>query len=887
MLHVQESSASLPLSLGSTDSTTGGPSWLEDSHPSSLASSVSDGASMDSQSKKNRDRPLWRSFFASRSRSVPESAPASPTAEAHSSTSSGPREQWNGSTDEQTASLYESSISEKSMNSNRTSFFKGRWTSSRQTRERRSSVHSTHDESDEPTSRSHSRASMGRKESTLRTLSLRPPKRPSVSQPFNFQHLTHALPNGSSTRVDSDCDTPGLALSLSDAQNLSAMTDVRHSYAMVPPVSETAPSRPPPPPPTPAVQDISPEESHIASHAPWRLSQLMETSPKPERSRSGPRRPSRVSTLVVPPPRTSSRMALVRADEMTGVIVGPRPLSADVEIAGLAPEHDSVTPLDEAHQTFLIGADPPATWPLDNNSYNHSNNNNNNNTPQLPHAVTTPDDSAWPLPVSSYLGSGSTLPDVPEEDEACLSPRSSTFNSTRQSSFSSHLDGSLPDLQTAVIATAGRASVVPPGRAFAPMRPLSTIVQGRPTGHLNNLHTTERSTTRTTERFPFPVEAQHVDDSWDADIDYCYENAVEASCDYEWAPTGLSTETDRRAVAGTLLAISTDTTSIPSLTPDRERFEDGSSDDSVRRMDEADWDSSPVLPHSRPHRPTLLTSATVAMPGLDGGSAMSSALESEVETPSSPRLLDAAHTSPPFRSAFLRNPFKESGLFVVDHSLCVPPEEDERLVSEAIHESALGRDGVHVVRHYSVQESVEEVVTESELESCPSRSSLCKTSSFNSVDSGEGNSPGHFEQRLVGTVPELVHSRRGSAEERDTFLIHQSGDDNDNDNDDDDDDSSTQAPPSPRRRLTKKASSHSNLRYAAVDPEIMMHSYRERSQSDGTPKAAAAAAAAVVARRKVEGRAYSRQRSTSSFRGPRPLNPSSRTRSSYVLFPTS
>ncbi len=174
MLQHQESSASLPLSLGSADSTGGGPSWLESSRSSSLASSVSDGGSVDSQSKKSsRDLPLWRSFFAGRSRSVPESAPASPSAEAPSPTFSGPRELWNGSPEEQTASLYEPSISEKSMTSTRTSFFKGRWTSSRQSRERRSSVHSTHDDSDEPASRSSSRAGKSRKDSASRTLSLR------------------------------------------------------------------------------------------------------------------------------------------------------------------------------------------------------------------------------------------------------------------------------------------------------------------------------------------------------------------------------------------------------------------------------------------------------------------------------------------------------------------------------------------------------------------------------------------------------------------------------------------------------------------------------------------------------------------------------------------
>lgn len=559
-------------------------------------------------------------------------------------------------------------------------------------------------------------------------------------------------------------------------------------------------------------------------------------------------------------------MALVRTDEITGALIGPRPLSADVEMASLTPEPGAVAPpLDEAHQTFLIGADPPAAWPLDNNA-------------PLPHAVTTPDDSAWPLPASSYLASGTPLPDVPEEDEPCLSPRSSTLNSstlssTRQSLLSMHREGSLPDLQTAVVATTCRASVVSPGRAVASMQFSSAIVPV-PSGRLH-LHTTNLSTS-TIESYPSPVGPQHVDDSWEADIDYCYEHAVEASCDYEWAPM-RSAETDPRAVAGTLLAISTDANSIPSLTPDRERFEDGSSDP-VRRMDDADWDSSPVLPESsRPRRPTLLLSPTVAIPGLECSSAISSVHEAEVETPS--QLIDPAHASPPFRSAFLRNPFKESGLFVVDHSLCLPPDDDERLVSEAMHGGVLG-DGVHVVRHYSVQDSVEEV-TESEMESCPSRSSLCKTSSFNSVDSQDGantTSPRRLE-RLARTVPELVHSRRGS-EELDTAAAaaatHQVGG-----NHDANDDASTQGPPSPRRRLTKKASSHGNLRYAAVDPELV-HSYRERSQSDGAPKAAAAA------RRKVEGRTYGRQRSTSSFRGTRSPNPPpSTSRFSYVLFPTS
>ena len=147
----------------------------------------------------------------------------------------------------------------------------------------------------------------------------------------------------------------------------------------------------------------------------------------------------------------------------------------------------------------------------------------------MPHAVTTPDDTAFPLTPTKIRAPGVELADVPEEDEratAVYSPPSTprsglrhamSFPSTRSNSQrwscsprkASARDSNLGPLPVNKICQ--RDTVLPlVGEEFddIPVRPrFSRRVSLKPQGF---------------------------DTCWEDDIDYCYDHAAEADCDFDW-----------------------------------------------------------------------------------------------------------------------------------------------------------------------------------------------------------------------------------------------------------------------------------------------------------------------------------------------------------------
>ena len=147
----------------------------------------------------------------------------------------------------------------------------------------------------------------------------------------------------------------------------------------------------------------------------------------------------------------------------------------------------------------------------------------------LPHAVTTPDDTAFPLTPTKLRAPGAELPDVPEEDErisVVYSPPSTPRSVLRHAiSFPSTRSNSQRWSCSPRKASARDSNPVPPsmnkigqnetmlplvGEAFddIPVRPLfSRRVSFKPQGF---------------------------DTCWEDDIDYCYDHAAEADCDFDW-----------------------------------------------------------------------------------------------------------------------------------------------------------------------------------------------------------------------------------------------------------------------------------------------------------------------------------------------------------------
>ncbi|GAB1320557.1 CRIB domain-containing protein [Madurella fahalii] len=136
------------------------------------------------------------------------------------------------------------------------------------------------------------------------------------------------------------------------------------------------------------------------------------------------------------------------------------------------------------------------------------------------------DDANWPLPCPSSATSECTLPNVPEEDESAF-----VFKKSRASIAS---NSSLRGSQS-----------VPMLRAFSSRKndeAAGLSSDGSDAQSRFDLYAAQRAL----EDALF--EANQVEslprESWEDDIDYCYEHAAEADCDYEWDRPSIETSRD-------------------------------------------------------------------------------------------------------------------------------------------------------------------------------------------------------------------------------------------------------------------------------------------------------------------------------------------------------
>ncbi|KAL4725579.1 hypothetical protein ACLX1H_007728 [Fusarium chlamydosporum] len=284
-------------------------------------------------------------------------------------------------------------------------------------------------------------------------------KKLQISGPFNFQHVTHTPRD---QMANSASRTPGHELRL---PNFSAS-------------SEHIPE-----------PQVSPRSSR-ASVLPRRLikharsqEQLRTSPPRPVRPpRSPPAEALHSPTLgaPIPPPRGSSRQqrdgdSLVKTGRDRPLTSGgfrhPQPYSPN----------DAMERSSAVAHGYGVALEEPL--PVDDHRFSH--------------AITTPDDAAWPLPATANYEP--PLPDVPEEEETVRSPNNtSTRSSLRASQSVPLLRGSQASENVAAQRSAGhyKGSV----------------------GHIPSIR-----------------------ESWEDDIDYCYEHEADANFDYEWERPSMDT----------------------------------------------------------------------------------------------------------------------------------------------------------------------------------------------------------------------------------------------------------------------------------------------------------------------------------------------------------
>lgn len=318
-----------------------------------------------------------------------------------------------------------------------------------------------------------------------------------ISGPYNFQHMTHSntdhapvadLPRGRNPDdLHHYADYSSEALSIPEEDEFDEFMFRKESKARI--------------------HNIRPPSAMHNQTSPQRLTmqrarsedQLRGGLPPPRPPRS-PIQPEYAYSPPVPPPRGSSHMSTTYdgSDEFdnrpqtSGGFRHPRPFGFPAEATsppatsyGFSPSLDADLSLD--HRDSRVGSPP--------------------------------DDSNWPLPCpTSYE---KALPGVPEEDENAILTRHNRASVTSISSL--RASQSVPLMRQLSLSQSPKSQRPPSGAS-------ETL------GRFDLLAAQRALRAALVERDESEVVCR---DSWEDDIDYCYEHEAEADCDFAWERPSL------------------------------------------------------------------------------------------------------------------------------------------------------------------------------------------------------------------------------------------------------------------------------------------------------------------------------------------------------------
>jgi hypothetical protein len=256
---------------------------------------------------------------------------------------------------------------------------------------------------------------------------------------------------------------------------------------------------------------------------------------------------------------------------------------------------------------FNIPIPPPPTWDEREGEFLDQ---------PLSHAVTTPGNEAWPLTASPSGNFGVELTDVQEEDEDVLSRRS------RLSSASAELrmSQSVPALRRQSLEQANEEM----GKSVAPLTPAFQLTT----------------------------------DSWESDIDWCYEHEVEADDNYDW---DRCTSGEAEVGAETETILSTPSQPLQLRLQNEERTY-----------------------HGR-FRPSLLVPSSIDLPEL-------SPMSASTITPSDPRTPSSFSRPAHVRSPSHASSFKESHGFNLSPTLLIPSDFQSQMDEDALYNEHFSND---------------------------------------------------------------------------------------------------------------------------------------------------------------------------------------------------
>ncbi|KAI9700322.1 MAG: hypothetical protein M1836_002337 [Candelina mexicana] len=345
-------------------------------------------------------------------------------------------------------------------------------------------------------------------------------RRRNISLPYNFHHMTHAQAKQFSeiewtNREEIMTESTAIRVSRTPCRELQGIqAENLHfknfsSEALAGPLSSsnsvTAPT---------GSMNSSPKRrsnharriSQSSSHRPLRHMRSVESFSQPNPPKS-PRAAKIGATPITPPPRKSSRAARTSRPERGLKYLDSRTAQASENIFA-------------ADGLCIAG---PAPLDMSSPLAVSSGSSTSSNGTDIPHAVTTPDDTARQLSPTTFVGSIAELDCVPEEEEAQSSKRkakrssrslsaprtrrspSSKMNTSDRHSPQSSLSSGA-EIQEHHLASSQKSAV---GEC-------ATLPQHKTTGRQESWG------------------MRFADRCWEDDIDFCYEHAAEADCDFDW-----------------------------------------------------------------------------------------------------------------------------------------------------------------------------------------------------------------------------------------------------------------------------------------------------------------------------------------------------------------
>lgn len=548
-----------------------------------------------------------------------------------------------------------------------------------------------------------------------------------ISQPYNFQHLTHTHANQFQTLQKTShselvSEFSAIRASQIPCRDLQGIKAESLQPKHIPREESSGPSSPAHSIHTstsPVIPRKSEHQRFNSTQASLRSADhFSQPSPRSYKTRPSP---------IKPPPRISSKYS--------GSLLSPshyEPLNSPSlngqhgrgwSSAGLA-----------SSATRFPSPRTPASWAEELSDYS-----------TIPHAVSTPDQTAFILIPTAPGNNDKDLPGLPEEPVTPSWEKKSVPSSALAGLATAPRSGlrhvkSFPSIKSSSRRWSRTSPRVSPDGLISPLLdgpPLAEAIIPSIEQPLDDIPFRPRLSRQASSGLV------KFEQGWEADIDYCYEHAAEADCDFDWDRLSRKDEKTDVPVAKQVL---TPELSQSSLEFHREECDKTGNDSSNNK---AERGQSPIdspafyLPHLRLSTQSNLSSRD---------SSKSSTLSINSPVTPSQSLISPLSTSSPLTSA------KDTNLGT---SLLIPRDFEPQITHEELYQRLLSSDHIpeQVYPFHSSEFDAPSTMDNSPRSSHSQMSEKASQESFKLAQSGPILH--QRDNQSIGSLPELVFSRNG------------------------------------------------------------------------------------------------------------------------------